>query len=491
MNLAATLLADAGADPGRLVSVGDSGPVGLRDLGDRSRIVSAVLAAHGVRAGDVVALALPDRPAWIAAFLGIARIGAIAALVGEGMGADRARDLITRAGARMLITERDDLTCDQTLGMRDLREAGSASDPGVRDMSHGDPLYLLATSGSTGASKWAVHVHGDIPSCIATYGRRVLRMGPGDVTWSVAALATSYGLGNSLYFPIGAGAAAWLGGERDPAGAAHACQEGGVNAMFGVPTFWARLARHVAEGRVPADAFAAVHLAVSAGEHLPEAVWRAVEATTGMRLVNGLGSSEATNLYLSDRRGSPGPGRVGWPVPGYDVRIAGSERPAVGDEGELLVRGPTVMRGYLDDPVATGKALENGWLHTGDVVQLEPDGGYRFVGRNGDVFKAGALWVDPLKVQAVLLDDPDVYDAVVLGAEDPDGVTRLVAVVAAQPTPDLEGRLMAACHDRLEHHLVPRLIRATDTLPATPSGKVRRDAIREMATSALSDRGVA
>ena len=260
--------------------------------------------------------------------------------------------------------------------------------------------------------------------------------------------------------------------------------------MFGVPTFWARLARHVAEGRVPADAFAAVRLAVSAGEHLPEAVWRAVEGTTGMRLVNGLGSSEATNLYLSDRRGSPRPGRVGWPVPGYDVRIAGSDRPAAGDEGELLVRGPTMMRGYLDDPVATGKALENGWLHTGDVVRLEADGGYRFVGRTGDVFKAGALWVDPLAVQAVLLDDPDVYDAVVLGAEDPDGVTRLVAVVAAQPTPDLEERLMAACHDRLEHHLVPRLILATDTLPATPSGKVRRDAIREMATSALSEKRV-
>ncbi|MEI7794696.1 MAG: AMP-binding protein [Thermoleophilia bacterium] len=491
MNLTATLLADAGSDPGRLVLVGDSGPVGLRDLGDRIRIASAVLAAHGVRAGDVVALALPDRPAWIAAFLGIARIGAIAALVGEGMGSGGANDLIARAGARTLITERDDLICAQVLRMRDLREAGAASDPGSRDMLHGDPLYLLATSGSTGPSKWVVHVHGDIPSCIATYGRRVLRMGPGDVTWSVASLATSYGLGNSLYFPIGAGAAAWLGGDRDPAGAAHACQEGGVNAMFGVPTFWARLARHISEGRVPADAFAAVGLAVSAGEHLPEAVWRAVEATTGMRLVNGLGSSEATNLYLSDRRGSPRPGHVGWPVPGYDVCISGSDGPAVGDEGELLVRGPTVMRGYLDDPIATERALENGWLHTGDVVRREADGRYRFVGRSDDVFKAGALWVDPLKVQAVLLDDPEVHDAVVLGAEDSNGVTRLVAVVVAEATPDLVTRLIGACRDRLEPHLVPRLILTTDVLPATPSGKVRRDAIREMFTSALSDRSVA
>jgi len=176
MNLASVILADAERHPSRLALAGDFGPVGLGDLADRVRIAASVLAAEGVRPGDVVALALPDRPSWIAAFPALARLGA------------------------------------------------------------------------------------------------------------VAALATSYGLGNSLYFPLGVGATAWIGGDRDPTSAARACRESGVTAIYGVPTFWARVARHVDEGRVHARDFAGVRLAVSAGEHLPEAVWHAVRRTTGQVL---------------------------------------------------------------------------------------------------------------------------------------------------------------------------------------------------------------
>ncbi len=488
MNLASVILADAERYPSRLALAGDFGPVGLGDLADRVRIASSVLAAEGVRPGDVVALALPDRPSWIAAFLALARLGAVAALVGEGVTTESARDLVHRAGARLVISERDDMGDLPVLRTRDLRWAANGiRDPGVRTMAPSDPLYLLATSGSTGPPKWAVHSHGDIPACIATYGRRVLKMGSGDVTWSVAALATSYGLGNSLYFPLGVGATAWIGGDRDPTSAARACREGGVTAIYGVPTFWARVARHADEGRVHARDFAGVRLAVSAGEHLPEAVWHAVRRTTGLRLVNGLGSSEASNLYLSDHAGRPGPGRVGWPVPGYEVRIEGAPGRAIpGDEGELLVRGPTLMRGYLGNADATARALEDGWLHTGDRVRMQSDGAYAFLGRVGDVFKAGALWVDPVKVQAVLLEEPGVHDAVALGVEDADGVTRLVAVVAADYHTDLIQRLTRRCEQRLEEHLVPRIIIPVAALPATASGKVRRDAIRELADAALS-----
>jgi acyl-coenzyme A synthetase/AMP-(fatty) acid ligase len=491
MNMFDVILDDARRHPRRLAIVGDVGPVGLRDLADRARIASAVLAARSVGAGDVVALALPDGPAWIASFLGIARIGAVAALVGEGVSTEHAQQLVARSGARAVITERDDLGELMALRRRDLRDAHGAPDPGTRGMAPVDPVYLLATSGSTGPSKWVVHAHGDIPACVATYGRRVLKMGPGDITWSVAPLATSYGLGNSLYFPLAAGAAAWIGGDRDPATAARACRDGGVNCVYGVPTFWARLARHVADGRVDARDFSDVRLAVSAGEHLPDAVWHAVHRTTGMRLVNGLGSSEATNLYVSDHAGAPGPGRVGWPVPGYELRIASGDRDVPGDEGELLVRGPTLMRGYLGDAPATDRALENGWLHTGDRVRMQADASYRYLGRCGDVFKVGALWVDPLKVQSVLLDDPEVRDCAVLGVEDAEGVSRLVAVVAATEPSQVEPRLVARCRAQLEPHMVPRAILAVDALPVTPSGKLRRDVIREMATAALCDRSAA
>lgn len=492
-NLASVLLSDAEHAPDRPAVVADHLRVSLGAVTTYTAAASAWLADQGVRPGDVVALGLPDGPGWIAAFLGTVRMGAVAALVGDSLGPERAQSLVDRSGARIVLTDRTDLRAARAASGISFAAGMAAGlpDPGVHPVAPTDPCYMLATSGSTGPSKWVVHAHGDIPACIATYGRRVLKMVPGDVTWSVAALATSYGLGNSLYFPLGAGAAAWVGGGRDPSSAATACREGGVTAMFGVPTFWARLARHVRDGRVDSRDFASVRLSVSAGEHLPDTVWRAVEHETGMRLVNGLGSSEATNLYLSDRAGAPRAGTIGWPVPGYDMRVGESERPIPGDEGELSVRGPTVMSGYLDDPDATARAMADGWLRTGDLVRRETDGSYRFLGRNGDVFKAGALWIDPLRVQEVLLEDPEVQDAVAIGASDDDAVTRLVAVVAAPGARAevLVPRLQALCRSRLEAHAIPRVIHVTDGLPAAPSGKVRRDAVREMAEHALRAKG--
>lgn len=500
--LASILLSGHATYPDRPAFVGDGLRLSLADVHAMARGVCAWLRARRIGRGDVVALALPDGPEWIAAFLGVVRAGAVAGLVGDSLGPERAQWLVDRAGAALLITDRRDLSCAARAGSHEVAAAwldGVAHDA-PPPVAPTDPCYMLATSGSTGPPKWVVHAHADIPACIATYGRRILRMHPGDVTWSVAALPTSYGLGNSLYFPLGAGAAAWLGGGRDPASAAHACREGGVTCLYGVPGFWARLARHVRDGRVCAHDFARVRLAVSAGEHLPAEVWRAVERDTGLRIVNGLGSSEATNLYLSDAPGHPRPGTVGWPVAGYEFRIVTHDEvpaavPLPGDEGELLVRGPTVMQGYLGDAAATGRALAHGWLHTGDRVRREHGGSYTYLGRMGDAFKAGAMWVDPLRVQAVLLGHPGVQDACVLGVEDAEGITRLAAVVvaaapgAAPSGGGLEAALRQWCVPRLEPYLVPRVIVVVDSLPATPSGKVMRDAVRSIARARLDDGG--
>jgi acyl-coenzyme A synthetase/AMP-(fatty) acid ligase len=337
-----------------------------------------------------------------------------------------------------------------------------------------------------------MHGHAAIPACIATYGRRVLRLRPGDVTWSTAALSSSYGLGNTCYFPLGAGAAAWVEtAPRSPAAAARACAEGGVTAVFGVPTGWARLARHVAEGRVPREAFARVRLAVSAGEALDPRVWRAVEGATGLRLVNALGASETTNLYLSDRPGGPTWGTVGHPVPGYEVRLAPHPSAPEG-AGELLVRGPTVTRGYLGDPGATDRALTpDGWLRTGDLARRRPDGGHEFLGRAGDRFKVGGLWVDPAAVRAAILADDAVADAVVLPVPDPAGVPRLAAAVAPRPgrAAGLAARVRGGLAGRLQAHEVPRVIVVEPELPVTGSGKADRTAVAARAAAALSAGG--
>lgn len=463
-------------------------------LAGRAGRAAGALREAGVARGDTVALVLRDGVDWAAAFLGAVRIGAVVALVSAILPADRQADAVRRARARRVISDGLDVApgvpvipAHRLVGC----ESDGPRDPGPADTRAGDPCYMLLTSGSTGPSKWAVHRHGDIPACIATYGRRVIRLRPDDVTYSIATLATSYGLGNALYFPMGAGASAWIDGEAPtPEGLARACRDGGVTAVFGVPTFWARLARHVDEGRVDRRDLAAVRLGVSAGEPLPDAVWHHVRASAGIALVDGLGSSEATNLYLSVTATNPRPGSVGGVVPGYEVRLRddlGNDVPE-GEVGEIVVRGPTIMAGYLGDAQATARALRGGWLHTGDLARRAPGGEYVLVGRAGDRFKAGGLWVDPSRVAAAFMHDPEVAEAAVVGVMDAEGIRRVVAVIALAPggeSGDPSARIVERSRARLAAHEVPRAVALVPALPTTPTGKVRRADVETLARGAL------
>jgi acyl-coenzyme A synthetase/AMP-(fatty) acid ligase len=460
-------------------------------LAERVGGLSGELCDQGVADGDRVALALPDAPSWVVAFLALMRVGAVAALVPGNLPRDRFPDVVGRAWPVLMISNDPGLSPRTPSICPRGPSVGHGRDPGPAATRGTDSAYLLLTSGSTGPPKWAIHRHRDIPSCLATYGRHVLRLRPTDVTYSSASLASSYGLGNSLYFPIGAGACAWIDGERpSPSQAAAACVAGGITVMLGVPTFWARLARHVADGRVEREAFAGVRLAVSAGEPLPEAVFDAVRRHVGLELVDGLGSSEATNLYLSNRPGGAIRGSVGHVVPGFDVRVCDVEDNPVtpGQVGQLLVRGDSVMAGYLGEPVATAQTLLGGWLHTGDLVQRRDDGAYRFVGRVGDRFKSGGLWVDPHRVAGVMAQHPAVAEVAVVGVPDQTGVVRVVAVVAAEHGNDgeLDRDLATFAASRLARHEVPRAFAIVPELPTAPSGEVRRDETARLAAKALT-----
>lgn len=445
------------------------------------------LAEWGVGPGTRVALVLADSPLWVATFLALTRVGAVVALASPAAPRSRLEDAVARARPALVCTDDDELLPEAhhlDTAALDRMAASEIPDPGPAPSCAADPCYLLLTSGSTGPSKWAVHRHGDIPACIATYGRHVLRLRPQDVAWSVAALPTSYGLGNALYFPLGAGASSWITGEfPTPAEAARACEAGGANVLFGVPTFWARLARHAAERRVDPVTFRGVRLAVSAGEPLPGAVWRAVRDALGLELVDGLGSSEATNLYLSNRPGHARPSTVGQVVPGFELRVEDEHgRPAAaGEAGELLVRGASVMAEYLDAPDATAVTLRDGWLRTGDIVVRERDASYRFVGRVGERFKCGGLWVDPARVEAILLEHPAVDEVGVAGVPDADGVLRVVALVVPRAGVDgdvLREKLEHLAADEMAPHEMPRHYVFTDALPTAASGKVRRAELR-------------
>jgi acyl-CoA synthetase (AMP-forming)/AMP-acid ligase II len=232
-----------------------------------------------------------------------------------------------------------------------------------------------------------------------------------------------------------------------------------------------------------------VRMGVSAGEPLPPAVWDAVHRTLGLRLVDGLGSSEASNLYLSVRPGGARPGTVGWPVPGYRVRVRRLPRDdGAENEGELLVHGPTVMEGYHGEG-GMGPVDWAGWLATGDVVRREADGRYAFVRRRGDRFKAGASWVDADRVAGVLRGAEGVTDVIVIPVPDRDGLLRVGAAVAAPGAPGaaVERLLAARAAEHLPAHELPRAMIIVEALPTVPSGKVDRADLLRRLTGRLAE----
>ncbi len=472
-------------------------PTGIHTYEDLARQTGAIageLATSDRLAGLKVALVLPDSPLWIATFLALVRLGATVALASPSTPYDRLRAAVDRLDPQLVCTDIEELWSlpGRRLGSHELSwmAGSSTADPGPAPTRPNDPCYLLLTSGSTGPPKWAIHRHSDIPACIATYGRHILRLHTDDVTWSVASLSTSYGLGNAFYFPLGAGASSWITGQPpSPREAARACTDGGATVLFGVPTFWARLARHAVEERVDASAFREVRLAVSAGEPLPGPLWRRVRAALGLELVDGLGSSEATNLYLSNRPGHARPDSLGWVVPGFEVRVVDRVGDRVDDEvsGELEIRGATVMSGYLNAPDATAGALRDGWLRTGDLVARQPDATFRFVGRVGERLKISGFWVDPAQIERVLMSHPSVAEVAVSCAPDDTGVARLVAVIVARngDRSGLRRELNELAHAKLSRHEIPRHIRFVSQLPTAPSGKVRRGEVQALAAAAM------
>ncbi len=253
----------------------------------------------------------------------------------------------------------------------------------------------------------------------------MLGIRPGDRCLSVPKLFFAYGIGNSCFFPLSAGASAVL----EPARPTPALIAGRLRAerptlFFAVPTFYAALLA----ADLPGDTFSSVRRAVSAGEPLPAPIFRRFAERFGVEILDGIGATEALHIFVSNRPGEVRPGSTGVPVPGYDVRIvddAGAEVTA-GTPGHLMVRGDSIATGYWCRTAVTRRVFQGEWLRTGDTYVADADGGLRFLGRSDDMIKAAGIWVSPSEVEARLLEHPGVAQAVVVAVPDGDGLDKPV-----------------------------------------------------------------
>jgi benzoate-CoA ligase family protein len=526
---AATYLLDRHVEQGRGDRVAVTGPAGTLTYAQLLALVQklgAGLRDLGVRPEERVVMAASDSPHLLAAILAAMRIGAVAVPVNTMLTGPELGELLRDARARTAFVsaefaaaaaqaaaaapELHDVvlapagSADQDAA-GDGGEAAAAFPPGVSVTSLPDVLargsryassspyptwadstaLWLYTSGTTGTAKGAVHRHANIRYVAETYPREVLGITPGDRCYSVAKLFFAYGLGNSAFFPLAAGAAAVLDPARPtPALVAQRLASYEPTLFFAVPSFYAAL---LAAG-VPASALRSVRLAVSAGETLPAGIYQRFLDRFGVGILDGIGSTEALHIFVSNRQGSIRPGSSGTPVTGYQVDIRDEEGRPVADgvPGDLYLKAPSAALGYWCRTDVTRKVFQGEWLRTGDVYVRSADGYYTCLGRSSDMIKAGGIWVSPAEVEARLLEHPGVTQAAVVGLADADGLeTPVACVVRAQDGAVAAAELVTFCRDGLAAFKRPRAVLFVESLPTTATGKLRRFAVREMAAGLL------
>lgn len=453
---------------------------------------------RGIRPTDRVLVATFDSLEMVAVVLGAMRIGAVPVLVNPLLRAADVAPIAMEANARIaVLSAASPLDAVELAdGAPDLEdviiiggeEVGRVSTFGelvddaepapVRFGSGEEPGFWLCTGGTTGRPKLVTHRHLDARLTYDTYATHVLDVQASDVCYSVAPMFHAYGFGNSLVFPLAAGATTVLVPTRPPTPelvAATLAQEK-PSLFFAVPTSYAALARSL-----PPDAFASVRNGVSAGEALPAEVFERYQEDFGLEVLDGIGSTEMGHIYISNRPHEATPGSSGTVVPGHRVRLLddeGNEVPA-GTPGNLWVSGPAASTGYWCRTDATRSTFVGEWVRTGDVYERDDDDRYTYLGRSDELFKVSGEWVSPFDVESVLTGIEGVAEvAVVPGLFE--GLLRPVAFVVLDPGSSLdEDSLLERCRPLLVGFKRPRKVRIVPELPKTAVGKVQRVVLRE------------
>ncbi|MEV5546676.1 AMP-binding protein [Streptomyces sp. NPDC052309] len=456
-------------------------------LHDLAAGAATVLAEAGAGPGTRVLIALPDSVAWVTAFLATARLGGVAVLANPALTAADHAHMVRDARVEVAVTGPQlagrfpslaHLTGEQLL---DRAAAAPPARPAER--APDDALYIQYTSGTTGTPKGVVHRQRDPELYYTGAGAQVLGIGPDAVNLSVSKLFFAYGFGNSLAFPLYSGGCAVLvAGPPRPETVAGQVARHGVTHLHAVPSAYAALA-----AATDPAAFAGVRAAVSAGERLAPALAARFAEHLQAPVYDQLGSTETGHAFCTDGVSGHVPGTVGRPVPGFEVQLRDRDGTPVADgsEGELWVRGPTVMPYYLNRPEETARTLVDGWLATRDRAVRNPDGTYTHRGRTDDMEMVGGITVAPTEVEEVLAAHPEVRDVAVASLPNADGATKLRAfVVPRSPGASaqvLEAELTALARSRLAPFKVPRSVQLVDSLPRTATGKLQRFLIRRPA----------
>jgi len=473
--------------------------VTYRELVERvNRVGSALRRSLDVRREERIALLLLDGPAFFYSFFGAIKIGAVPIPLNTlwkpadyeyVLNDSRARVLVVSPELhpqiekiprdRLPLLEHVVVHVDELLGSGD---AELEAAPTSRD----EAAFWLYSSGSTGRPKGCVHLQHDMVICAELFAKGVIGMREDDRAFSVAKLFFAYGLGNAGYFPLAAGATSILWPDAPtPQNVYRVIERHRPTLVFSVPTSYGMLLAH---GRPEGRDFdlSSIRLAVSAGEALPPALYERFKARFGVDILDGIGSTEALHMFISNRPDAIRPGSSGLIVRGYDARVLDDNGAAVpaGEIGNLWVAGDSMCACYWNQHEKTKATIEGGWLRTGDKYSQDADGYYWYAGRSDDMLKVGGLWVSPIEVENALVQHAAVQECGVVGREDRDTLMKPAAFVVLKAgiagTPELASELQQFVRERLAEYKRPRWVEFLPELPKTATGKIQRFRLREL-----------
>ncbi|MBP0623759.1 class I adenylate-forming enzyme family protein [Cupriavidus consociatus] len=470
---------------------------------------TANLAGHleqlGVVEGDRVAILLPNSVNWVISVLAVCRAGAVAVPISiEATDAEISyrladaqcvltittsskleqlervhRDLSGRVP--MLIVQGND-ALPTGHSFEKLTEEGTGSRP--RDPLDIDrPTFVIYTSGTTGKAKGVLLSTRSMLWVVGACWVPIAGLNENDRLLSFLPLFHSYALNLSVLAVLAVGATEYIGEKYSTAEVLRLLQTGEYTVFPGVPTMF----HYVLDATRDMQSlrFPGLRVCLSAGAIMPAAVNEQFETRFGVPLLDGYGITEtSTMVTMNWNSGTRVMGSCGLPIPGVETRIVDPiEGYDVdpGKEGELIVRGPNVMKGYLNKPEETASALKNGWYHTGDLAKQDSAGYLTITGRLKEVIIRGGQNIAPAEVEESVMTFPGIADCAVVGVPHASlgEVPVAFVVVRAGECVDIED-LLKHCANRLSAYKVPHTVRITEDIPRTGSGKIMRFKLAEL-----------
>ena len=466
-----------------------------RKVGSDVRRAAGLLSELGLERENRIAILLPDSPEFVFAFWGAIWLGAVPVPINTGCTVDDIQYILQDCRAKLLLTTQEwqeKLAPIQSKFLHQVLLANGegsfrsllnqqTQEPTPAETSADEPAFWLYTSGSTGRPKGVIHLHKSMVVCAELYGKNTLGLHQDDITYSVAKMPFAYGLGNTLYMPMSVGAAAVLSDAPNAFDVIDDIHRYRPTILFGIPAVYAGvLAAHEI---TPLDV-SSLRICASAAEQLPSTIWHKWEETYGIKIYEGIGTTELLHIFLSNRPGECRPGSSGRPVPGYNVRVVdpnGLPLPP-GEIGSLEVSGSSLMLGYWNRLRDTREALYGETMLTGDKYLCDMDGYFSFMGRKDDFFKVNGQWVSPFEIEDVLLKHESVLDVAAIPESDGgEHLTQVVAYISLKSefseSAELEDSLRKFAKSHLPHFKAPKTIHFVDDLPRTPTGKIHRKAL--------------